>query len=83
MPDSIAVFAVDAGSGRLNRVEVVETGGSGQRELNIDPSGRFLFACNPGSNNVTTFVLDANTGKMTRAAKTMLQRPMVIDFAVL
>ena len=29
--DSIAVFAVDTSSGRLNRVEVVPTGGQGQR----------------------------------------------------
>jgi 6-phosphogluconolactonase len=81
--DSIAVFAVDAASGRLMRVEVVPTGGNGQRELNIEPSGRFLFACNTGSNDVISFALDANTGRMTRAATTTVQRPMVIDFAML
>lgn len=82
-PDTIAVFAVDAGSGRLQRVEVVETGSTGQRELNIDPSGRLLFACNTGSNDVTAFILDPATGRMTPAARTMVQRPMVIDFAML
>lgn len=82
-PDTITVFAVDAGSGRLERVEVVETGSTGQRELNIDPSGRLLFACNTGSNDVTAFILDPVTGRMTRAAKTTVQRPMVIDFAML
>ena len=83
-PDTIAVFAVDANSGRLTRVEVVETGGAGQREINVDPSGRFLFSCNTGSNDVTVLAIDAATGKLTRtAAKTTVQRPMVIDFAVL
>jgi 6-phosphogluconolactonase len=83
MNDSIAVFAIDAGTGRLSRVEVVPTGGAGQRELNIDPSGKFLFACNTGSNDVVAFAVDPETGKMTRMAKTTVQRPMVIDFAML
>ncbi|MEQ1581933.1 MAG: beta-propeller fold lactonase family protein [Steroidobacteraceae bacterium] len=82
-PDTIAVFAVDASSGRLTRVEVVETGGGGQREINIDPSGRFLFSCNTASNDVTVLAIDAATGKLTRTAKATVQRPMVIDFAVL
>ena len=81
--DSIAIFAIDADTGRLTRVDVVETGGSGQRELNIEPSGRFLFACNLQSNDVISFALDADTGKMTRTAKTTVQRPAVIDFAML
>ncbi len=82
-PDTIAVFAVDANSGRLTRVEVVETGGAGQRELNVDPSGRFLFSCNTGSNDVTVLAIDSVTGKLTRTAKTTVQRPMVVDFVVL
>jgi len=82
-PDTIAVFAVDASTGMLTRVEVVETGGAGQRELNVDPSGRFLFSCNTGSNDVTVLAIDAATGKLTRTAKATVQRPMVIDFAVL
>ena len=81
--DSMAIFAIDASTGRLTRVDVVETGGSGQREFNIEPSGRFLFACNLQSNDVISFALDADTGKMTRTARTSLQRPMVIDFATL
>ena len=64
MNDSIAIFAIDASSGRLNRVDVVPTGGAGQRELNIDPSGRFLFACNTGSNDVIAFASDPDTGKL-------------------
>ena len=81
--DSIAIFAIDASTGRLSRVDVVETGGSGQREFNIEPSGRFLFACNLQSNDVISFALDANTGTMTRTARTSVQRPAVIDFATL
>jgi 6-phosphogluconolactonase len=82
-PDTVAVFAVDATSGRLARVEVVETGGAGQRELNVDPTGRFLFSCNTGSNDVTVLAIDPATGRLTRTAKATVQRPMVIDFAML
>jgi 6-phosphogluconolactonase len=81
--DSIAIFAIDAQTGDLSRVDVVETGGSGQREMNIDPSGRWLFACNVQSNDVISFALDADTGKMTRTAKTSVPRASVIGFAML
>jgi len=81
--DTISVFAVDEGSGRLELLNVAETGGRGQREFNIEPSGRFLFACNPQSGDVITFALNPDTGEMTRTARTILERPMVIDFAML
>jgi 6-phosphogluconolactonase len=83
MHDSIAIFAIDANTGHLNRVDVVETGGSGQRELNVDPTGKFLFACNLGSNDVISFAVDADTGKITRTASAAVQRAAVIDFAML
>jgi 6-phosphogluconolactonase len=81
--DSIALFAVDADTGRLSRVDVVEIGGSGHREFNIEPSGRFLFSCNTQSNDVISFAIDGETGRMTRTAKTSVQRGAVIGFAVL
>jgi 6-phosphogluconolactonase len=81
--DSVAVFAIDEGTGRLTRIEVVKTGGQGPREMNIEPSGKFLFICNLQSNEVATFALDGNTGKMTQVAKLSVPRAAVIDFAML
>ncbi len=81
--DSTAVFAIDEGTGRLTRIEVVKTGGQGPREMNIEPSGKFLFVCHPGSNDVVTFALDGNTGKMTQTAKISVPRAAVISFATL
>jgi 6-phosphogluconolactonase len=81
--DSVAVFAIDEGTGRLTRVEVVKTGGQGPREMNIEPSGKFLFVCNLQSNEVVTFALDGNTGKMTQAAKLSVPQAAAIDFATL
>jgi 6-phosphogluconolactonase len=79
--DSVAVFAIDEGTGRLTRVEVVKTGGRGPREMNIEPSGKFLFVCNLQSNEVATFGLDGNTGKMTQVAKLSVPQAAAIDFA--
>ena len=81
--DSTALFAIDQGTGRLTRIEVVKTGGQGPREMNIEPSGKFLFVCHPGSNDVVTFALDGDTGKMTQVAKLSVPMAAVIDFATL
>ncbi|MCQ8186671.1 lactonase family protein [Streptomyces rugosispiralis] len=81
--DTISVYAFNQGTGRLKFVEEVETGGKMQREFNIDPSGKFLFACNMDSNNVTTFGLDSKTGKMSHVATTAVPRAAVISFASL
>jgi hypothetical protein len=55
---------------------------TGPREMNIEPSMRFLFVCNLQS-NVVTFALDGDSGKMTQAAKFSVPQSTVIDFAVL
>lgn len=81
--DSIAIFAIDEGTGRMSRVDIVKTGGQGPREMNIEPSGKFLFVCNLQSNDVVTFALEADTGRMTQTAKLGLQQAAVIDFAML
>ena len=67
----------------MARVDIVKTGGQGPRELNIEPSGKYLFVCNLQSNDVVTFALDGNTGKMTQVAKVSVPQAAVIDFAVL
>lgn len=79
--DSIAIFAVDQMTGRLERLDVVETGGQGHREFNIEPSGRYLFNCSLGSNDVITFALNAESGRMTRTAQVTVPRAAIIDFA--
>jgi 6-phosphogluconolactonase len=79
--NSIAIFSIDEGTGRMNRVDVVKTGGQGPREMNIEPAGKFLFVCNLQSNDVVTFALDGKTGKMTYVAKVSVPQAAVIDFA--
>ncbi|MGH7378010.1 MAG: lactonase family protein, partial [Candidatus Methylomirabilales bacterium] len=62
--DSIAVFAIDAASGRLTGVEHRPTGGKTPRNFGIDPAGAFLLAANQGSDSIVGFRIDPETGKL-------------------
>ena len=67
----------------MSRVDIVKTGGQGPREMNIEPSGKFLFVCNLQSNDVVTFALDGDTGRMSQTSKLSVPQATVIDFATL
>lgn len=62
--DTIAVFAIEAGTGRLTLVEHEATQGRTPRHFAIDPTGRWLLAENQGSDTVVVFRLDAGSGKL-------------------
>ena len=81
--DSIAIFAIDEGSGRMTPVNTVKCGGRGTREMNFEPSGRYFYVCNAQSSDVTMFVADATTGMLTQGPKLAIERPGVIHFATL
>ena len=62
--DTLAVFAIDAKSGKLTLVEHVSTKGKTPRSFGIDPTGRWLLAANQSSDNVIAFAIDPKTGKL-------------------
>ena len=62
--NSIAVFRVDAGSGRLEMVETVPTEKI-PRAFQIDPSGEFLVAAGQESGAIAAYKIDKATGKLT------------------
>jgi 6-phosphogluconolactonase len=64
-------------------VDTVKTGGRGPREMNFEPSGKFFFVCNLQSNDVVTFAVDSNTGKITQSAKIEVPQAACINFAML
>jgi len=53
--DSIAVFALEPGSGRPRLVGEEWTRGSYPRSCSLDPSGRCLYVCNQRSDHVAVF----------------------------
>ena len=62
--NSIVVFRIDRGNGKLKLVEHVWTQGDWPRNFVIDPYGRFLFVANQRSDNVVTFSIDQETGHL-------------------
>jgi 6-phosphogluconolactonase len=60
--DSIAIFAIDAASGRLTRIANVPAGGKAPRNIRFSPDGRYLLSANQASNNITEFRVDKATG---------------------
>jgi 6-phosphogluconolactonase len=80
--DSIAVFAVDEGTGRVRRVANESTRGRTPRNFSLDPAGRFLYAANQNSDTVVCFRIDAQTGRLTPTGEsTAVPAPTCVLFA--
>jgi len=81
--NSLAMFTVDEGSGRLALIGTVSCGGRGPREMGIEPSGNYLYECNQQSGDVTTFAIDQKTGRLTERSKVELPLAGVVSFATI
>lgn len=68
--DSIAVFAVDAQTGRLDWLQNAPTQGRTPRHFAIDPSGRWLLAENQDSDTVVTLAIDPASGRLSSTGQT-------------
>ena len=69
--DSIAVFTVEAKTGKLTLVQNESTQGKTPRHFAIDPSGRWLLAENQNSDSVVVFAIDAASGKLKPTGQTI------------
>ncbi|MGI4871532.1 MAG: lactonase family protein [Janthinobacterium lividum] len=77
--NSLAVFAIDAGSGRLSLVQHISTQGKTPRNFALDPTGRVLLVANQNSGNVFTYLVDKQSGKLTATGKSVsLPSPMFV-----
>jgi 6-phosphogluconolactonase len=63
--DSIAVFAIDAKTGRLTAIQHVPSGGKTPRNFDFDPAGRWMLTTNHGNNVAMVLRIDQTTGKLT------------------
>lgn len=63
--DSIALFAIDRATGKLEQVEVVPCGVEWPRNFEIDPSGNFLLAAGKNSDDIAVHQINQTTGKLT------------------
>jgi 6-phosphogluconolactonase len=67
--DSIAIFSIDAATGKLSLLDHASTQGKTPRNFVIDPSGTFLLAANQDTGNIFVFRIDAHTGKLAPTGK--------------
>jgi 6-phosphogluconolactonase len=62
---TIAVYAADANTGMLTKVQDAATGGTTIRSFGIDPTGQFVLAGLQEKNSVVEFKRDKASGKLT------------------
>lgn len=62
--DSVAVFGIDAKTGRLHFVEATKTLGAKPRFFTLNPAGTVLYALNEESDTIVSFSLSPETGRL-------------------
>ncbi|WP_198172499.1 lactonase family protein [Hymenobacter ginkgonis] len=78
--NSLAVFAIDGASGHLALVQHISTQGKTPRNFALDPSGQVLLVANQNSDNVFTYHVDKQSGKLTSTGKSVsLPSPMFVE----
>lgn len=80
--NSIAIFAVDQGRGKLTSVGWEPSQGRQPRYFALDPSGSLLYAANQATHNIVTFRVDQNRGTLTPTGQVIeTGSPVSIVFA--
>ncbi|HVU26107.1 MAG TPA: lactonase family protein [Opitutus sp.] len=80
-PNTIAVFARDAGTGKLTRIEIVPTGGDHPRNFALSPDGAWLLCAHQNTNNLTVFRVGASDGELTRVPdEAQVSKPVCVLF---
>ena len=71
MGSSLTAFAYDPNRGKLSELQTVSTlpqtfnGPSSCAEVQVHPSGKFVYASNRGHDSIAIFGIDSKTGKLT------------------
>lgn len=79
--DSIAVFKVDASTGKLTHVENQGKGVSTPRNFAIDPTGKYCLVANQDKHTVIVFKVNQETGKLEPTdVKVEIGSPVCVRF---
>jgi 6-phosphogluconolactonase len=88
MGSSVAVFSYDPAKGSLTPVQTISNlpsdfkGVNNSAEIEIDRSGRFLYASNRGNDSITVFAIDPVKGTLTNVQVVPTQGNMPRNFAI-
>jgi 6-phosphogluconolactonase len=88
MGSSVAVFSYDPAKGSLTPVQTISNlpsdfkGVNNSAEIEVDRSGRFLYASNRGNDSITVFAIDPVKGTLTNVQVVPTQGNMPRNFAI-
>jgi 6-phosphogluconolactonase len=88
MHSTVTGFRYDADRGALETIESVTTlpagfsGSSSTAEVQVHPSGKFLYGSNRGHDSIAVFAIDSETGKLTPLGHTSTQGKTPRNFGI-
>jgi 6-phosphogluconolactonase len=88
MQSTVNVFSNDAKTGTLHRLQTISTlpkgftGANDDAEIQVHPSGKFLYASNRGHDSIAVFAIDADKGTLTAVEDTSTQGKIPRSFEI-
>ncbi len=88
MGSSVAVFSYDPAKGSLTPIQTISNlpddfkGEDNSAEIEVDRSGRFLYASNRGNDSITVFAIDPAKGTLTKVEVVPTQGKTPRNFAL-
>jgi 6-phosphogluconolactonase len=88
MASTVTAFSVDLKAGMLHRSQSISTlpddfkGENDDAEVEVHPSGRFLYASNRGHDSITVFAIDSSKGTLTVVEHASTQGKTPRNFAI-
>ena len=84
---TLTVFSYDATRGTLTEIETQPTltapvAGSSTAEIEVHPSGKFVYGSNRGHDSIVVFAIDQATGKLTYVEHQPTQGKVPRNFAI-
>ena len=80
--DSIAMYRIDAGTGRLNLIGIHESDVAEPRNFNLDPSGTFCLVANQNDDSIVVFRIDPAAGTLEPTEhRIAVEKPVCIRFS--
>lgn len=76
LDSTVATYDYDSATGRLNRKQLLSTlpgdfeGQNTTAEIEVHPSGRFLYCSNRGHDSIAAFAINSDSGQLTPAGWT-------------
>jgi 6-phosphogluconolactonase len=81
--NSVAMFEIDPGTGKLSVIGWESTLGEWPRGMNIDPSGTFLYAANQNTDSIAVFRIQPSNGKLKFSTLVQTLTPVDVEFGPL